>query len=76
MARYGRGLSRVSLAVFGDRLTVVGHARNAMLCGSTGRGFVPGRCRESVIGAVLGAKATTMVAPQPKETTMERHEID
>jgi len=29
-----------------------------------------------VIGAVLGVKATTMVAPQPKETTMERHEID
>jgi hypothetical protein len=29
-----------------------------------------------VIGAVPGVNATTMVAPQPKETAMEQHEID
>ena len=29
-----------------------------------------------MIGVVPGVNATTMVAPQPKETTMERHEID
>jgi nitroimidazol reductase NimA-like FMN-containing flavoprotein (pyridoxamine 5'-phosphate oxidase superfamily) len=29
-----------------------------------------------VVGAVPGVNATTMVASQPKETTMERHEID